>query len=127
LSFYASEAILGQDASGWTGSGVTTFNCTSDYIGLVGIPNVPNNTNSTTPVPTSFSSTFRNLPTHFGLTFGLTIFKIDYWAFVPSTNNQSNTNRLTPLNLTIRVSSPAAADVTYTARLNNSYGANICG
>jgi hypothetical protein len=118
---------LGQNASGWVGAGLTTYTCTVDYPNLIGIPNVPNNTNSTTPVPTTLSSTFKNLPSHFGLNFVLTIFKIDYWAFTPPSNTLTNINRLTPLNLTVRVSSPAAVDVTYTVRLNNTYGANICG
>lgn len=126
LSFYASEAILGQNSSGWVGTGVTTYSCTTDYIDLIGIPNVLNNTNSTTPVPTTLASTFNNLPSHFGINFVLTVFKVDYWGYVPATN-LSNINRLTPLNLTVRVSSPATVDVTYTLRLDNSYGANICG
>ena len=129
LTFYASEAVNQEGALGWQGPPeLTSFTCTSDYINIVGVPNIANNQLNTIPSPTSISTTFINLPTHYGLYFAINIFKVDHWAVASSVNaNSSASTRLTPLNLTITVGTGQSNDVFFPVSLNNNYGNNICG
>jgi hypothetical protein len=124
LSFFSRETTQGNQSNGWRGQGVITYACGKDYPALTGVPNLPNNSNHSTAVPTSLTSSFTNLPNHYGLSFALDLFKVDYWAFTPDPNG---TNRLTPIALTVVVSSPGSVDHSFTVRLNNSQGGNICG
>lgn len=121
LTFFVSQADKGETATGWKGNGLSPFNCTADYIGLTGVPNVANNLNSTVS-PTSISTTFSGLPSHFGLRFYINLFKIDYWPV-----DANAANKVNPLSLTVVLSSPDSPDSLFTVALSNNVGANICG
>lgn len=123
LTFYASGAQPTSGTAGWKSPGLTTYQCTSDYQNLVGIPNILNNLNNTAASPTTLSTTFENLPSHYGLRFTINIFKVDYWA-EPTT---STANKVYPLSFSIAVSSPNQVTSFLTVPLSNSVGANICG
>jgi len=121
LNFYASDIVLNNSSNtSWVGDGLIQQGCTSDYPGIVGIPNIPNNTNHTTPVPATLTYTLTGLPNHFGLTFFMNLFKIDYWAADASNKSPS------PLKLSVFVDSPNAVSNQIVLQLNNSVGANIC-
>ncbi len=120
LTFYASDIVLNSSSTAWSAEGLIQQGCTSDYPGIVGVPNIPNNAHHSPAVPTTLTYTLTSLPNHFGLTFHLNLFKIDYWSTDPA-NKSPN-----PLNLTIFVDSPNAASSQFILPLSNSVGANIC-
>lgn len=120
LSFYATDIVLNNSQTLWNSTGLIQQGCTADYAGLVGVPNIANNINHTKAVPTTLSYSLNSLPNHFGLTFYINIFKIDYWA--SDSNNKSS-----PLNITVYVDSPNLASSQFVVQLTNSIGANICG
>jgi hypothetical protein len=87
---------------------------------LVGVPNIPNNLNKLTAAPTTLSYSLNSLPKHYGMTFYVNIYKVDYWA--PDSNNKS-----AQLNITVNIDSPNSATSQFVLQLTNSIGANICG
>jgi len=113
--FYASDLSRGQTGSNlWAGSSaLSSYSCTSDYLNLYGIASAQNKTQAT---PSTLTYNLKGLPTHWGLTFVMNIFKTGNWI---STNNS--------LILTISISSPGLQPTYFNITLNNDYGGDICG
>lgn len=120
-TYYSNDLANGKaDSTLWTGSqAVSPYNCTSDYLNLLGIPQKINHTSKN---PSSMVYTLQNLPSHSGIIIVYNVFKVDSWLTSGSTADNNAT-----LSLTSSITSPGSQASSSNISLKNSYGANICG
>jgi hypothetical protein len=77
-TFYSNDLPIGKGKSDlWQGSqSLQPYNCTSDYVNLLGIPQ---SSNHTSKKPTNLVYSLKGLPEHRGVLIVFNLFKIGDW------------------------------------------------